>query len=188
MISRVTFCGQQFLQCQGDLMITAKCNSEVIYWYVRWWWIEGVNVLTAVKMAMFLKEEVSCSCLIGRFGYEPRDGICAQRMMHPGGQEWVRPKRRRYGDPVSSSTLWVKRQKEKQHLATPRQDRLYSALPMNWVKSVAENLWSLNNWVCWFLIDGKQWPYGLVWDGSTYVSEEHAASIFTVTFIDFYWN
>ena len=27
------------------------------------------------------------------------------------------------GDPVSSSTLWVKRQKNKQRLATPRQDR-----------------------------------------------------------------
>jgi hypothetical protein len=111
----------------------AKCKSEVIYWCMRWWWIKDVNVFIAVTTAVFLNEEVSCPCLTGRFEYEPRDGICAQRMPHPGGQEWVRPKRRRYGDPVSSSTLWVKRQKDKQHLATPRQDRLYSALPLNWV-------------------------------------------------------
>lgn len=115
-----------------------------------------------VTTAMFVNEAVSCSCLIGSFEYESWDGICGQRMPHPGGQEWVRPKRRRrYGDPVSSSTLWVKRQKNKPRLATPRQDK--TRQPVNWVWIAADNLWSLNNWVYWFLIDIKQWSYRLLY-------------------------
>jgi hypothetical protein len=48
---------------------------------------EDVNIFITVAKAMFLNEEVGCSCLIGRFEYEPREGICAQRMPRPGGQE-----------------------------------------------------------------------------------------------------